>query len=627
MPTNWPPVFNRTWFQLGLVIIIGLQAFFANIQSSLFGEMEGLYAKVTYYMMAGGDYINIQLPDGRYLNKPPFFFWTQAGMVDALGWSEAALRFPSALASLGTMIVTYLFGRLLFSAVAGFWAAIVVGTCYAGLWFGPLGIIDPVLTFFMTMGLYAWARAYFEDSSSWWYVVGFLALAFGTMVKTFHALALPALVFGVFLWIRRDPSPFRTRWFWTGMVGFAMIVTAYFYLLDDEFRNHLFIKENLQRIVGQRGDVEQSALSAYLGKRPIHWYGYTIWFDLFPWSVLMPVGLLLLWKRRPWLQAPREAWVWWWVVGYFLAFSLVPEKHERYLLPLVPAIGLVVGYLWHRTMEGAHNAIPDKPLRILVGLAGAAFVVLAFLGPVLLQKKWYVSLDIIPFPMQICLSILGIAIIGLAFRARLTNVLLGVGGLGLALMLTVTEYIIPGILANGSPRQVVQNIERTLKNPTDPILIFQTGFWRGDEDVFYMDSWHGHSRVVAKELPMDLAMKTLLQEVSLAQKLLVLMTEEQFQQVTRDLPELQSEVLMQFYRSKRKILFVSLSKRDVQALEGSPKGFCLVKQGGTRPCPDHLWLCGMDLRRALSPGRTLNANFLKSGRKCRHTSYGRNRFL
>ena len=31
----------------------------------------------------------------------------QAGMVDALGWSEAALRIPSALASLGTMITTY----------------------------------------------------------------------------------------------------------------------------------------------------------------------------------------------------------------------------------------------------------------------------------------------------------------------------------------------------------------------------------------------------------------------------------------------------------------------------------------------------------------------------------------
>ena len=64
MPINWPSIFNRTWFQLGLLILIGLQAFFANIQSSLFGEMEGLYAKVTHYMMAGGDYINIQLPDG-----------------------------------------------------------------------------------------------------------------------------------------------------------------------------------------------------------------------------------------------------------------------------------------------------------------------------------------------------------------------------------------------------------------------------------------------------------------------------------------------------------------------------------------------------------------------------------
>lgn len=568
MPTNRPSVFNRTWFHLGLVLIIGLQAFFANIQNSLFGEMEGLYANVTHHMMGGGNYFYITMPDGPYFNKPPLFFWVQAALVNGFGWSEAALRLPAALASLGTMLVTYFFGRLLFSAEAGFWAAIVVGTCYAGLWFGPLGIIDPVLTFFMTLGLFAWAKAYFEDDSGRWYVVGFVALSFGTMMKSFHALALPALMFGLFLLAQRDAGPLRRREFWYGFMVSTLLLTGYFMLLSQEFRDHFLIKETFWRLTAQVGDQQRSAFEAFWGKRPIHWYVYTIWFDLFPWSVLMPVGVFALWKRRPWLQSPREAWVWWWVVGYFLAFSLVPEKHERYLMPLVPAIGLVVGYLWHRIREESPTAIPDKVLRLLIGLAGAAFVVLAFLGPVLLQKKWYVSLDVIPLPMQIGLTILGMAVIVLAIRARLTTLFLGVGGLGLALMVTVTEFVIPGILANGSPRQVVESIERTLKNPDDPILIFQTGFWRGDEDVFYMDSWHGHSRVVAKELPMDLAVKTLFQEVSEARKLPMLMTDEQFQQVTTGLPELQSEVLMQFYRSKRKIVYVSLENKRRESLGG-----------------------------------------------------------
>ncbi|MDR4496242.1 MAG: glycosyltransferase family 39 protein, partial [Nitrospirales bacterium] len=236
MPTNWPSVFNRTWFQLGLLILIGLQAFFANIQSSLFGETEGLYANVTHHMIGGGNYFYITMPEGPYFNKPPLFFWVQAALVNGLGWSEAALRFPSALASLGTMMVTYFFGRLLFSGVAGFFAAVVVCTCYAGLWFGSLGIIDPVLTFFMTLGLYSWVKAYFEQNSRWWYVVGFVALSFGTMAKSFHGVALPALVFGLFLWTQRDAGPLRSREFWYGVMACAILLTGYFLLLSQEFR-------------------------------------------------------------------------------------------------------------------------------------------------------------------------------------------------------------------------------------------------------------------------------------------------------------------------------------------------------------------------------------------------------
>ena len=47
------------------------------------------------------------------------------------------------------------------------------------------------------------------------------------------------------------------------------------------------------------GDIKGSAFEAYVGSRPILWYAYTIWFDFFPWSLLLPSSLILLWKQRP----------------------------------------------------------------------------------------------------------------------------------------------------------------------------------------------------------------------------------------------------------------------------------------------------------------------------------------
>ncbi len=193
MNTSWGTFLERPAIHIPLLLVIGFLAFSSNASISLFGETEGLYAIVTHTMMAAEDYVHLWLRGDPYFSKPPLFFWLQAGFIHGLGWSEAALRLPSIVSSLGTMITTYFLGRLLFSGMAGFWGALVCATCYAGLWFGPLAIIDPVLTFCMTLGMYAWARAYFQESSQWWYLVGFASLALGSMVKTLHALALPVL--------------------------------------------------------------------------------------------------------------------------------------------------------------------------------------------------------------------------------------------------------------------------------------------------------------------------------------------------------------------------------------------------------------------------------------------------
>ena len=297
MNTSWASFLNRPSLHLLVLLVIGFQAFFSNISLSFLSETEGLYAMVTHTMMAAQDYVHLSLLDKPYLNKPPLFFWLQAETINVLGWSEAAHRLPSALASVGTMLTTYWFGCLLFSPLAGFWAALVVTTCYAGLWFGPLAIIDPVMTFCMTLGLYGLARAYFLGSSQNWYVVGFAALAVGSMLKTLHAFALPALTFAIFLWMRRDCRIFREWWFWIGLGISGLLLGGYYGFLGKEFWQHFFFEENLKRLVTVAGDTKNSAWEAYWGKRPIPWYFFTIWFDAFPWSAMIPIGFLLLWNQ------------------------------------------------------------------------------------------------------------------------------------------------------------------------------------------------------------------------------------------------------------------------------------------------------------------------------------------
>ena len=197
-------------------------------------------------------------------------------------------------------------------------------------------------------------------------------------------------------------------------------------------------------------------------------------------------------------------------------------------------------------------------LRGLLGCLGVAFIVGVFLGPVLLQKNWHVPLDMIPLALRVGLGLLGLALIGLAVMHRLRMGLLGVGVMGVVLMVTVTGFIIPGIQAEGSPRMVFNETLRRLPNPTDPISAFQSWDWRQDEEEFYWDHLYGHSRIVGRGLEDSLAFKELKREVQRSTRL-VMMTEDQYNRfISRD-PGLNARILLEFYRSKKKIVLISLS--------------------------------------------------------------------
>ena len=547
------------WGSPLLLGMVGLLAFFHNLSISLFGETEGLYAAVTETMLRTGEYVQLTLNRQPYVNKPPMFFWIQGLSGQALGLNELALRLPSALFCLGTLMVTFWLGTRLFSRTAGFWAGMVVGTSYATVWFGQMGIIDPVLTFFMTLGLGALACAYFQKGSPWWYVIGFAALAFGAMVKNLHAFAMPMLLFLLLLVFFRDKKPLQTSAFWVGVAIFVFLLGSYFTFLGEKFWQHFFFEENLKRMTMVAGDIQASAFEAFFGSRPIHWYALTIWFDFFPWSVFLPSSLILLWKRRPFHQYPHEAFILFWVLGYFLAFSLFPEKHERYLLPLVPGMGLWVGYLYHRVWSCEElRERPATLLKIMLGVLAFACMVMVSLGPLILQKKWGIPKEVFPLFYQGLMVVCATTLLYFLFRSHITKALNMAGILAVGVMVGIVVFIVPGIDAGASPRNMFLEIRTALKNPTDHIWAFQHWNWRTDEDVYYWQHVNRSALILGWGTDAAQGRELLKDKARESGRFVILMTDDQYQDsVSRD-PALNVAVLREFLRPKRTIVLVSV---------------------------------------------------------------------
>jgi len=247
------------------------------------------------------------------------------------------------------------------------------------------------------------------------------------------------------------------------------------------------------------------------------------------------------------------------VVGYFLAFSLVPEKHERYLLPLMPAIGLGVGYVYHSFFNHDGASISgQKILGWMIGLLGVLFGIAVFLAPVLLQKKWFLAPEVVPLFVRVSFGVGALALLGLAIKNHIRLGLLGVGIFGIGLMLAVTVFIIPGIHAEGAPRSVLVENQRWLSHPTDPIRVFQACGWRGDEDQFYWDFFHGHFRIVGEGLSNSAALEALEQELREHKKLVIMMTEAQYNDLIANHPDFEIRIALKFHRSKKLIYVVRM---------------------------------------------------------------------
>ena len=207
----------RRYVEIALLALVGGWAYFANLHLSLLEGSEGLYAGIAGEMGRRREFFDLTYHDVPYFNKPPLFFWLLNLSTSIWGDHEIALRLPGSLAAVGTIVLTYVLGTRLVSPTAGFWAALVVATSHVFLWYGRRVLFDSTLTFLVTLALFAWIQVQLLGRNSRWYLLAFVSMALGAMLKEMHGFFLPLLVMALYAAIQRADAwarvsaPFQNR--------------------------------------------------------------------------------------------------------------------------------------------------------------------------------------------------------------------------------------------------------------------------------------------------------------------------------------------------------------------------------------------------------------------------------
>ena len=176
----------------------------------LFDWDEINFAEISREMLITQEYTRVYVNFEPFFQKPPFFFWLQAGAMAVFGVGEYAARFPNALCGIITLPLLFHIGRRLKDTRFGIiWAGTYFGSVLPFLYFKS-GIIDPWFNFFIFLGLYYFILAYWKKDKMegislpknyWWYLfLGGFWIGMGILTKGQVAYLIAVLTMGVY-WV------------------------------------------------------------------------------------------------------------------------------------------------------------------------------------------------------------------------------------------------------------------------------------------------------------------------------------------------------------------------------------------------------------------------------------------
>ena len=329
-----------------LFIVFGFAFFQFLGRGPLIEPDEGRYAEIPREMLELGDFITPYLNYVKYFEKPPLHYWLNVLSFRIFGMNEFAARFPGALMGLLTVILTYHVGRRLFGRREGLLAAIILGTSIGFMGGARIDITDMTLTCTLSAALafFIVAARKGENRKGIYYYLFYLCSALAVLAKGLIGIVFPGAIIFLYLLSTRNWRILKEMRLLSGISLFLIVCAPWFILVtlkNPEFPRFFFIREHFERFT-----------------TTVHHRNKGIWFfvpvllvSMLPWSLLIPGALRGVWRERHSSVGEARIFLFIWASFIFIFFSLSSSQLEPYILPILPALALLMGSAYARFSE------------------------------------------------------------------------------------------------------------------------------------------------------------------------------------------------------------------------------------------------------------------------------------
>ena len=326
--------------KLILLLIVPAALLYPCLSFLLFEPDEGRYAEIPREMLARGEWVVPYLQGEPYLDKPPLFYWLVIGSYRLFGVHDWSAHMVPALAVHGCVLLTYLLGRRRLGEGAAFWGALILALAPGFTSVGRLLVLDGVLTFWVTLSLFAALEATDRErvQRKWW-ATSAIACALGILTKGPVALLLLAPPFFLFRWLSKRSCRVGLREIGTFVAILLALCLPWYAAICvrlPQFAGHFLWRHNVLRF-----------LDPFDHQEPVWFYVPVLLGALLPASLLAPGWLRFLVSEDPAIADKRCP-----ALGFFiltgawcvLFFSLSGSKLVTYVLPALPPFALGLGH-------------------------------------------------------------------------------------------------------------------------------------------------------------------------------------------------------------------------------------------------------------------------------------------
>ncbi len=333
-------------WRVPLLVAICFVLFFQTLHDvPFYDKQEAREALVVWEIVHSGNWI-LPLRNGDEIPaKPPLYHWLAALIAKSANrLDEFTVRFPSALLGTLGVLITYLAGAILWGRSAGLVAALILSTSVEWRQAAQAARVDMTLTFFLLCAFLFFLYLYRAGGGRTKAIILGILLGLATLAKGPLGFVVPCFTYLLFLWARRDLS-FVRRLHPFLVISICALVAGSWYALafwqgGKSFLEMVF-KENFSTAMGQEAG----------HPHPVYSYIPFFFQNMAPWSLFVIPAAVWIYRSRRQLAQEQLLYFVVWFGAIFIFFSAFTQKRPVYILPLYPAVALLLGAWWQNLKD------------------------------------------------------------------------------------------------------------------------------------------------------------------------------------------------------------------------------------------------------------------------------------